>query len=298
MDEARLSVWATAQLPAAHQRSGRYVPATTEHPAKMLPAIAAHAIAAYTQPGDLVLDPMCGIGTSLVEAVRSGRHGLGVEYEARWAGIARANLALARGAEQPGHPHGRGRVYTGDARHLLDLVDPALAGTCALVLTSPPYGSITHGQVRNDDTGVTKYAHRYSNQRRAANLSTQTPEELRDSLTQILTACTHLLRPGGIVAITARPWRHHGDLVDLPADITRAALDAGLVPHERLVALLAGIRDGRFVSRTSFFRILQVRSAQARGIPLLAIAHEDLLVYRAPRTARPNDQPPPSRGSS
>ena len=83
--ELRLSVWATAQRDARTQRRGRYLPASTAHPAKMLPAIAATAIARYTEPGDLVADPMCGIGTTLVEAVHLGRDGLGIEYEDRWA---------------------------------------------------------------------------------------------------------------------------------------------------------------------------------------------------------------------
>jgi tRNA G10 N-methylase Trm11 len=47
----------------------------------MLPDLAAHAIKAYTAPGDLVLDPMCGSGTTLVEAVRSGRDSFGVDIE-------------------------------------------------------------------------------------------------------------------------------------------------------------------------------------------------------------------------
>jgi modification methylase len=55
------------------------------HPGKMLPAIAATAITRNTTPGDLVADPMCGIGTTLVEAVYLGRDGLGVEFEERWA---------------------------------------------------------------------------------------------------------------------------------------------------------------------------------------------------------------------
>ena len=90
-----VSVWITAQKTSRYQRQGRYVPEATRHPARMLPAIAAHAITAYTKPGDLVLDPMCGIGTTLVEAAHLGRHGIGVEYEPQWAGIAEANLALA-----------------------------------------------------------------------------------------------------------------------------------------------------------------------------------------------------------
>ena len=41
----------------------------------MMPGIAATAIARYTEPGDLVADPMCGIGTTLVEAVHLDRDG-------------------------------------------------------------------------------------------------------------------------------------------------------------------------------------------------------------------------------
>jgi DNA methylase len=76
-----VSVWATAQHAPATQRKGRYVAESTAHPAKMLPEIAAHAITHYTRPGDLVLDPMCGIGTTLMEAIHLGRRAVGVEYE-------------------------------------------------------------------------------------------------------------------------------------------------------------------------------------------------------------------------
>src|SRR6266508_4126057 len=78
----------------------------------MLPAIARHAITAYSQPGELVVDPMCGIGTTLVEATRLGRDAVGVELEPRCADLARANLAHARAAGASG----TGRVVTGDAR--------------------------------------------------------------------------------------------------------------------------------------------------------------------------------------
>ncbi|WP_436847135.1 TRM11 family SAM-dependent methyltransferase [Streptomyces buecherae] len=92
-----LSVWNTAPAPAAVQRKGRYAPGSSAHPAKMLPKIAAHAIGAYSRPGDLVLDPMCGIGTTLAEALHLGRNALGVEYEPRWATLARLNTCAQRG---------------------------------------------------------------------------------------------------------------------------------------------------------------------------------------------------------
>jgi modification methylase len=64
-----LSVWATAQRDARTQRRGRHLPESMAHPGRMLPVIAAAAITRYTAPGDLVADPMCGIGTTLAEAV-------------------------------------------------------------------------------------------------------------------------------------------------------------------------------------------------------------------------------------
>ena len=88
--EPAVSVWTTAQTAPAAQRKGRYVAEATAHPAKMLPAVAAHAIAHYTRPSDLVLDPMCGIGTTLVEAVHAGRRAVGIEYEPHWVDVARA----------------------------------------------------------------------------------------------------------------------------------------------------------------------------------------------------------------
>ena len=97
-----LSVWPTAQQPAASQRTGRYLPGSTAHPAKMLPAIARQAIGAYSQPGDLILDPMCGIGTTmhilaLHAAVRQG--GL-VARPSFWQ-LTQTRKARARG--EPAH---------------------------------------------------------------------------------------------------------------------------------------------------------------------------------------------------
>src|ERR1700726_3944395 len=94
--ELRLSVWPTAQRDARAQRRGRYLPESPRPPAKTLPALPAPPISRYPEPGDLVADPMCGIGTTLVEAVHLGRDGLGVEFEDRWAKVAAANIAHAR----------------------------------------------------------------------------------------------------------------------------------------------------------------------------------------------------------
>ncbi|HZT66280.1 MAG TPA: DNA methyltransferase [Acidimicrobiales bacterium] len=275
-----ISIWPTAQQGAPAQRRGRYLPVSGTHPAKMLPAIAARAIATYTAPGDLVVDPMCGIGTTLVEAAHLGRDAIGVEYEARWAGLAEANLAHARAQGATGH----GEVVCGDARHLGGLVDPAARGLVALVLTSPPYGASLHGQVRTrPGAGVHKSHYRYSTD--PANLAHQPTSALLGGLVQILAEAASLLRPGGIVAMTVRPFWACGELVDLPGEVGGLAEAAGLVLFERNVALLAGLRGDQLVARPSFFALDQARRARRRGLPRLVVAHEDLVVMRKPEPA-------------
>ncbi|MGW3606886.1 DNA methyltransferase [Micromonospora sp. NPDC005161] len=270
-----LSVWATAQRTGPVQRRGRYVPESVKHPARMLPAIAAHAVAAYTKPGDLVLDPMCGIGTTLVEATHAGRDAIGVEYESRWSDIADANITHA----QRQGATGRAAVMRGDATRIRSLVPADLAGQVALVVTSPPYGPTVHGLVRPGTDGVAKFDNAYNDGTDRGNLAYRDLTGLADGFAQILAGCHTLLRPGGVVVVTARPWRKHGQLVDLPSAVIGAGIRAGLTPVDRCVALLAAVRSGHLVARPSFFQLQQVRRARTAGTPMHLIAHEDVLVF-------------------
>lgn len=239
----------------------------------MLPELARQAVSSYTRPGDLVVDPMCGIGTTLVEAAHLGRDSFGIEYEPRWAVLASANLALARsnGAS------GEGEVVVGDCRHLDGLVPPEMVGQVALVLTSPPYGSVTHGRVSRKAGRVTKVDARYSDDR--SNLAYSGSASLMEGTTTMLRAAGRILAPGGVVVLTARPWRRNGELVDFPGALVRLAAEAGLELVERNVALLAGVRGGALVPRASFFHLKEVRAARDRGRPYHVVAHEDVLVF-------------------
>lgn len=280
------SIWVTAQRNSRAQRAGRYIPGSVAHPAKMLPDIAAYAISAYTEPGELVLDPMCGIGTTLVEALHLGRRSLGIEYEARWAKIAKQNIALATPQGAIGTD---ARVIRADARKLAKVVPAHLMGTAALVITSPPYGAAVHGQIKaTSETGVSgvqKFDYRYSTDR--GNLAHVGREQLVAGFAEILTGCRAMLRPAGVLAVTARPWREHGELVDLPSEVIDAAVSAGLEPIERCLALIAAVRDGQLITRPSFFQLANIRNARAAGIPLHLIVAEDVLIFRVPSHDRP-----------
>jgi len=272
------SVWLTGQICSRDQRKGRYVSDAMHHPGKMLPAIARHAIATYTAAGDWVADPMCGIGTTGVEAIHAGRNAVGVEYEQRWTDLAAANL---RHAQRQGAT-GTGQVWCGDGRHIASLIPAEIRGKVALVITSPPYGPSTHGRALTgpyrDARKILKVHHRYGDDH--TNLAYAGHDELAAGFTAILAGCREILRPGGVVVVTARPYRRHGELIDIPGMVIAAGQAAGLQPLDRCVALLAGLRDGRLVPRGSFFQIHNLRAADTDGgTPLFMIAHEDVIIF-------------------
>ena len=60
------------------------------HPGRFASQIPAGLISSLTQPGDVVLDPYSGSGTTLVEAQRLGRRGLGIDLNPISCLIARA----------------------------------------------------------------------------------------------------------------------------------------------------------------------------------------------------------------
>ena len=130
-----LAIWPCGQTSAKTQRAGRYLPATSVHPAKMLPELARRIITTYSKPSELVCDPMCGIATTLVEAAALDRRAVGVELEPRWATLARRNLTYALDHQYAE----RVDIVEGDARTLATLLGER-AGTVDLVATSPPYG--------------------------------------------------------------------------------------------------------------------------------------------------------------
>ena len=104
--------------------------------------------------------------------------------------------------------------------------------------------------------------------------------ELVAGFGRILAGCAALVRPGGVVAVTVRPFRVAGELVDLPGQIIGKAEERGLVLVDGFAALLCGLRGGRVVSRASFFQMVEARRRRAGGIPAMPIAHEDLLVFQ------------------
>jgi len=273
-----LAVWACAQTTSQWQRHRRYLPESHRHPAKMLPALARQAIEAYSDPGDLILDPMCGIGTTLVEAIHTGRRAVGIELEPRWTRLARANIAHAhlQGANHPAC------VIEGDARRT-PLLLPQWHAPVDLIVTSPPYACQIAdlaaenvkqgaGSLRREDT--TNYGPDRSNlghARGGAYLA---------AMADVYAACAAVLKPGGFLVLVTKDMRSGGALRNLSGETIRLCQDAGLRYWQRIIGLLATLRENELVMRPSIWQVLNVRRARGLGERTHVVAHEDVLVFR------------------
>ena len=112
------------------------------HPAKFPETMAQEFIEFFTKRGQSVLDPMAGTGSTLVAALRAGRHSYGIELNPRYAGIARAILAEEKAALSEGASYLNAELITGDAARALEYGLPVVD----YVLTSPPYWDMLHAR--------------------------------------------------------------------------------------------------------------------------------------------------------
>lgn len=157
-------------------------------------ALAESVIEDATEPGDVVLDPFAGYGTTLAVAERLGRKAVGVELLAEHVELVRARTSAL--------------VVHGDARRLADLV----SGPVDLVLTSPPYMTAVH-HPENPLTGYTTDDGHYATYLR----------EIGEVFAQV----TGLLRVGGHAVVNVANLAT-GDVV------TPLAWDMGRVVSEHL----------------------------------------------------------------
>jgi site-specific DNA-methyltransferase (adenine-specific) len=65
---------------------------TREHPAPYPLELADRLVRMFSFVGDVVLDPFCGSGTSMLAAMQSGRHSIGIEIDSEYCNIIQHRL--------------------------------------------------------------------------------------------------------------------------------------------------------------------------------------------------------------
>lgn len=144
----------------------------------------------YTDPGDLVLDPFAGYGTTLVVAERMGRRAVGIELLDERAELVRSRLGAAA------------TVIAGDSRVVGALIDEPVA----LCMTSPPYMTMTdhpENPLNAYETLDGDYA------------------TYLDEIGGVFKQVAELLRPGGHAVLNVANISHEGMVTPLAWDIAR-----------------------------------------------------------------------------
>jgi len=245
----------------------------------MIPDLARRIVEEFSEPGGLVVDPMCGIGTTLVEATALSRRAVGVEYEHRWADTATANLDHMFTVTQ----RRRVSVRAGDARHLPGLLGRR-SGTVDLICTSPPYA----GDAGLIDKGVGHAGRRlgrddsFSCSPDRASLGRARGRTYEAAMAKIYAACFEVLRPGGTLVTVTKNSRRRGRTFDLAGRTVTLCQEAGFGYTQHIVALHAAIRDGELAARPSTWQLTHTRRARQHGEPVHLVVHEDVCVFVKP----------------
>lgn len=116
------------------------------HPAKFPETLAQEFIEFFTKRDQVVFDPMVGTGSTLIAAMRTGRHSYGIELNPFYAGIAAELVELERASLAENSTPLVARVLQGDAAQLAQIVKDNHIPPIAYVLTSPPYWDMLHAR--------------------------------------------------------------------------------------------------------------------------------------------------------
>ena len=114
------------------------------HPAKFPETLAQEFIEFFTKHGQVVLDPMAGTGSTLVAALRAGRHSYGIELNPAYADLARNVVQEEQTLLGEAAKDLAAVVVTGNASQIAEIVHAHQIPSIDYVLTSPPYWDMLH----------------------------------------------------------------------------------------------------------------------------------------------------------
>jgi DNA modification methylase len=217
------------------------------------PYIPRNLIQRYTRMGDLVLDQMCGSGTTLVECKLLGRNAIGVDINREAIMVTLDRLNFGFKPVDPEYPRVLSiTTYLGDARQLEAVRDESID----LIATHPPYAYII------------PYAERVPGDLSALRKLSDFLQAIRE----VADECFRVVKSGKHCAILIGDTRKHKHYVPISVRVLAQFLDAGFVLREDIVKLQWKTKTTRERWRSS-------------KLDFYKIAHEHLYVFR-----KPNDE--------
>jgi DNA modification methylase len=206
------------------------------HPAKFPESLAQEFIEFFTKRGQVVLDPMAGTGSTLVAALRAGRHSYGIELNPAYAALAIQAVEAERASLGPGSDQLQAIVIEGDAAKLASLIPNHQLPIIDYVFTSPPYWNMLHA----------RGAHTQKSRRETPELDvfySDDPQDLGNiqdydefvrRLIPIYAALKPFLRTGAYLTIIVKNVKKGGKLYPLAWDLGRELGKVYTLKDERL----------------------------------------------------------------
>jgi DNA modification methylase len=191
------------------------------HPAKYPETLVQEFIGFFTKKEQVVFDPMVGTGSTLVAALRSGRHGYGVELNPGYAEIAREVIAEERGALGEPAVNLKSEVFTGDSTHFTVIAAKNDLPPIDYVITSPPYWDMLHArgaETQKKRRGTTDLDVFYSDDPNDVG-NIRDYEQFLEKLIKIYTGLQPLLRERAYLTIIVKNVKKGGKIYPLAWDL-------------------------------------------------------------------------------
>jgi len=243
-----------------------FVPEAFAHPAKGHIGLWQEIIERYTKEGNLILDPMSGIGTTLVAALM-GRNVICVELEQHFVEPMKASWEKMRTMPMLGHEIGKVLILRGNAKAL-----PLNGADC--VVSSPPFEDqsamldrewfVKHRAEFGGGGLMGSYTCPGVSDENIGNLRGQA---YWNSIHQVYAECHRVLRPGGVMALVLGNFVRDGKIIDLIGQTVILCEQLGFERFDQWQ---------RKKWALNFWRILQAR----KGGPV--IDSEDIVAFRKP----------------
>lgn len=218
-----------------------------DHPAKQQLYLCEEAVKYLTEPGDWILDPFGGAGTTAV-AARMGRHVMMLEIEDYYCDLIKeSGHTLVPGGMPingrqgefevwdwlpPTGPNGQIRLMKGDCRRTMREIAGSPHPPFKCIITSPPYAlSVNRGGHELEAEGSKKGLMAAYNGS-PNNLSQLNSFYWEEAMNKVWQGCADLLEPGGTMLYTCRDTIEKGQRDMLSAALIRSAEKFGLKYRE------------------------------------------------------------------
>jgi DNA modification methylase len=247
--------------------------------------LAEHFIALLTMPGDVVLDPFLGVGTTSDACSLMGRQCIGFEVNREYYDLAisgqeecdiraMASHATAQGLFEQGTP--QRQLFNESCESMAARVRPS---TIDLTLTSPPYGNLLR-RVAAHFANYTYEKNIYRGQGRTlAKPYSDLAEDFGnldwpaylERIAELMASLYEVARPGGYNVWVLRDFRdveHHIPYIPVHSKIAELATTAGWIltdiviwdqTNQRKLVKLGGIKQRRFYFNIGHSYILILR---------------------------------------